>query len=87
MDTVITVIQVGLGVGAILALYRVVRGPELADRMIALDLILLLLAGGIAVHAARDGSENFVPVLIVVALVAFVGTVLTARFVEWRDTQ
>lgn len=87
MDTVITIIQVGLGAGAAVALYRVVRGPELADRMIALDLILLLLAGGIAIHAARDGSENFIPVLIVVALVAFVGTVLTARFVEWRDTQ
>ena len=87
MDTAITVVQVGLGAGALLALYRVLRGPELADRMIALDLILLLLAGGIAAHTARDGSENFVPVLIVVALVVFVGTVLAAKFIEWRDTQ
>ena len=87
MDIVITAVQLGLGAGALLALYRVIRGPELADRMIALDLILLLLAGGIAAHTARGGSEDFVPVLIVVALVAFVGTVLAARFIEWRDTR
>ena len=86
MEAIITAIQLALGAAALLALIRALRGPNLADRIIALDLVLLLLAGGIAAQGARRGSELFVPVLVVVALVAFAGTVLVARFVEWRDT-
>ena len=55
--------------------------------LIALDLLLFLLAGAVAAQSAREGSEYFVPVLLVVSLVAFAGTVLVARFIEWRDAQ
>jgi multicomponent Na+:H+ antiporter subunit F len=85
MGSAVTVVQVILGIGAGLALLRAVRGPDLVDRIVALDLVLLLLAGGLAAHGARAGSELYVAVLIVVALVAFAGTVLVARFIEWRD--
>lgn len=87
MDLVITIAQMALAAGALLAMARAVRGPTLADRIVALDLILLLLAGGVAAHGARTGTELFVPALIVVALVAFAGTVIVARFIEWRDIQ
>jgi multicomponent Na+:H+ antiporter subunit F len=85
MGGVVTIVQILLGFGALLALIRAVRGPDLVDRIVALDLVLLLLAGGLAAHGARTGSELYVAVLIVVALVAFAGTVLVARFIEWRD--
>ena len=85
MGGVVTVVQLMLGIGAGLALLRAVRGPNLVDRIVALDLVLLLLAGGLAAHGARTGSELYVSVLIVVALVAFAGTVLVARFIQWRD--
>ncbi len=85
MGNVVTAVQVVLGVGAGLALVRAVRGPNLVDRIVALDLVLLLLAGGLAAHGARTGSELYVAVLIVVALVAFASTVVVARFIEWRD--
>ena len=85
MDLVITIAQLALAVAALLAMARAVRGPTLADRIVALDLVLLLLAGGVAAHGARSGTELFVPALIVVALVAFVSTVVVARFIEWRD--
>jgi len=85
MGSVVTLVQVMLSIGAGLALLRAVRGPNLVDRIVALDLVLLLLAGGLAAHGARAGSELYVAVLIVVALVAFAGTVLVARFIEWRD--
>lgn len=81
-----TIIQVLLGAGALLALVRAIRGPNLVDRIVALDLVLLLIAGAVAAHGARNGTQAYVAVLIVVALVAFTGTVLVARFVEWRDT-
>ena len=84
MESLITAIQVILGI-AFMALIRASRGPNHVDRIVALDLVLLLVAGGLAVHGARAGSELFVAAVIVVALVAFVGTVVVARFIEWRD--
>lgn len=86
MDLVVTVIQATLGVAALLSAIRAVRGPNLADRIVALDLVLLLLAGGIAAEGARTGQATFFPVLVVVALVATAGSLLVARFIEWRDT-
>jgi multicomponent Na+:H+ antiporter subunit F len=85
VDMLVTAVQVLLGLGAIVALVRGVRGPQLVDRMVALDVVLLLLAGSAAVAAARGGRQDLVPVVIVVALVAFASTVLVARFIEWRD--
>lgn len=87
MDAVVTVAQLALSAAAFFALVRAVRGPTLADRIIALDLVLLLLAGGVAAHGARTDTELFVPLLIVVALVAFTGTLVVARFIEWRDSK
>ena len=87
MDLVVTIAQLALAAAALLAMARAVRGPTLADRIVALDLVLLLLAGGVAAHGARSGTELFVPALIVVALVAFVSTVVVARFIEWRDSK
>ena len=85
LDSLIFGVQAVLGLGAVLALIRAIRGPELADRIIALDLILLLLAGGLAAEGARNPAGTYVPVVIVATLIAFAGTVLVARFIEWRD--
>ncbi|MDJ0665137.1 MAG: monovalent cation/H+ antiporter complex subunit F [Acidimicrobiia bacterium] len=85
MTTFITVIQVLLGFGAGLLILRAWKGPDLVDRIVALDLVLLMLAGGLAAEAARTGSQFYIAAVIVVALIAFAGTILVARFVEWRD--
>jgi multicomponent Na+:H+ antiporter subunit F len=83
----VTIIQSVLAAGAVLALFRAVRGPNIIDRAIALDVVLLLLAGGLAAQEARAGTELFLPVIVVVALVGFAGTIIVARFIEWRDTE
>lgn len=87
MQLVITLVQVLLGVGAVFALYRLVRGPRLADRANALDVLLLLLASGVAANEAQQGGEVFTPVLIVVALMAFLATATIARYAEWREEE
>ena len=87
MDTVVTATQIVLALAALLAVARAVKGPAIVDRIVAVDLILLLLAAGVGAEAARSGSEVFSAIAIVVALVAFAGTVLVARFVEWRDVE
>ncbi len=86
MEGIVLAVQVVLGIAGLAALVRIVRGPQLADRMIALDLLLLLLAGGIAT-AGHPEEDLLVPVLIVVTLIAFAGTIIVARFIEWRDAE
>ena len=67
--------------GALLALVRVARGPSLLDRVLATETLLAIVAGGVAVHAALAREPAFVPVLVVVALLGFLGTVAVARYV------
>ncbi len=86
IDVVITAAQVLLGLGAVLATTRAIRGPQLVDRIVAVDAVLLMIAAAVAVETARGERSYLAPVVLVVALVAFTGTVLVARFIEWRDT-
>ena len=73
-----------LGLAALLAALRVLRGPSLADRVVALELLTTLgvgLASGLAVQA---GEAVFLDLALVLALVAFLGTVAFARYIEKR---
>jgi multicomponent Na+:H+ antiporter subunit F len=70
-----------LGGGALLALARMARGPSLLDRVVAIDTLLIIIAAGIAVHAALQRDPTLVPVLVVVSLLAFVGSVSVARYI------
>ncbi len=67
--------------GALLTTVRVVRGPSLLDRVVATETLLAIVTVGIAVHAALSRQVAFVPVLVVVALLGFLGAVAVARYV------
>lgn len=69
--------------GALL-LVRLVRGPSVPDRVVALDGLLVVVLNGIALQAVLQRSDVFLRVLVVVALLGFVATVTAARFVERR---
>ncbi len=84
MRIVTTLAFAGILVSAVLCMVRLVRGPSLADRIVALDALLILVVSGIAVDAARTGEGTYLDVLVVAALLGFVGTVNVARFIERR---
>ena len=63
-----------------LAFIRLVRGPQAADRVVALDLISVLIVAFLAAYAVHAGDTSFLDVAIAYALVAFLGTVALARF-------
>ncbi|MBT8166076.1 MAG: cation:proton antiporter [Acidimicrobiia bacterium] len=71
-----------LAVAAVAAVFRVVRGPSVADRMVALDTLLFVGVAGIGAYIARTGETTFVPVLVMAVLTAFVSTVVVARYIE-----
>ena len=73
------------GVAFILAFFRLIRGPSLPDRVVALDLIGVLAVGFIAVYDIATEQPILLDAATVVALVAFLGTVAFARYVERKS--
>ena len=65
-------------------LYRVLRGPSVPDRVVALDGVLSVVVSGIIVAAAFADSGITLSTVLVVSLVGFVGTVALGRFSERR---
>lgn len=61
---------------------RLLIGPSLADRVAALDVMLIALMSGIAAAAADSGDPVYLELLVVVAIVAFTATVAASRFIE-----
>lgn len=65
--------------------YRLVMGPSLADRVIALNGLVLVGMGAIAAHAAHTGTGAFLPALVALALVGPISSGMIARFIEGRQ--
>jgi multicomponent Na+:H+ antiporter subunit F len=76
-----------LSVAAVLAVAKVLVTRSLADRVIALDLLVVIALIAISGDAARRGSGDFLDVLVVVALLGFLATVSVARFIERRGAR
>jgi multicomponent Na+:H+ antiporter subunit F len=71
-----------LPVAAVLTFVRLVKGPTLPDRVIAIDLIGVLLVCLLVVVGGATAQQAFLDVAMVVALISFVGTVAYARYIE-----
>lgn len=80
----ITVATVLLGVGAACFLVRALLGPSLADRVVALDGLVVSIVALVLVESIRTRTAWFLDVAVVVAFVGFLGTVAGARFIERR---
>lgn len=83
-----TLLDGALGVLAaayLLALVRVGLGPTLADRVVASELGLAVLVGGIGLLAVRLESTHFLDAVVLVALLQFVATIALARLLERKE--
>lgn len=66
------------------AFVRLVRGPTLADRVAALDMMTVLIVAFCGLFAIFSDEAAFLDVAIVLALVGFLATVALARYAERR---
>lgn len=71
-----------LALALLLTVVRLVKGPTLPDRVVAMDLVGVLVVGLIVVLAASTGVRAALDAAIVIALVAFVSTVAYGTYVE-----
>lgn len=71
-------------IGAVASVYRIMKGPSLLDRVVATDVLLVVLSSALVLDmAVRDHTDTVILVLLAAA-VGFLGSVTVARFVEDR---
>jgi multicomponent Na+:H+ antiporter subunit F len=85
VSVVFVVVLILLCAAGAFTLVRLLRGPGTLDRIVALDVLVILVVAAAAVYIAiyRDGSN--IPLLAAVALLGFVGSATAARLAERRE--
>ncbi len=68
--------------GMALTLWRLILGPSAADRVIAMDLLSLLVVAFLVALSIHTGESSYLDVAIAYACIAFLGTIALARFVQ-----
>jgi multicomponent Na+:H+ antiporter subunit F len=87
LNIVVIVVGVVFSVAALLAVYRVVRGPGILDRMIASDMLMTTLICILGVEMVVNRHTTLMPVMIGLALTGFLSSVAVARYVSKRRSQ
>lgn len=82
LATAVWITVVLFAASLVCASIRLAIGPSLPDRVVALDLAAVLVVGFVGVFAIATGRAAYLDVAIALALVAFLGTVALARYVE-----
>jgi multicomponent Na+:H+ antiporter subunit F len=87
LDIALYISVVAIGLSLIIAFVRMVLGPTLADRVVALDMMTTLIIAFCGIVSIMTAISAFLDVAIVLALVAFLATVALARYAERRDPE
>ncbi|MDH4280218.1 MAG: monovalent cation/H+ antiporter complex subunit F [Acidimicrobiia bacterium] len=78
----ITVALLAFAFAGLCGVYRLLKGPSLPDRIMALDLLLTSLMGAVVIDAVRRQDTSYLVLPVVLAIIGFTATVAAARFVE-----
>ena len=85
MDATLVLCVGILGVAALLLVVRISLGPTMLDRVVALDVLVAVVICGLALEAAVHRHATTLPILVVLSLLGFVGSVSIARFTPGSD--
>ncbi len=85
LDATILIALALLSISFLITVFRVVIGPTLPDRILALDMLVAVALGFIAVIGIKTGYALYLDIAIALGLVGFLATVAFARFVMSRE--
>ncbi|MBS4176333.1 Na(+)/H(+) antiporter subunit F1 [Lederbergia citrea] len=63
-------------------LYRIIRGPSMPDRVIAMDTLGVNLISGIAITSILLKTKAFLEVILIIGILAFISTIALSKFIE-----
>lgn len=81
IDIVVLAGMVSIFAGMLLCIARLVRGPRLADRALAVDTLGIQLIGFVILLMLHNGTSAFIDGILVLSLIGFAGTVAVAQFI------
>ncbi len=74
-----------LSIALVVVFVRFIKGPTIVDRIVALDLIVTIGIGIISIYSIIYNQPNFLDIALILALIAFLGTVAFTYYLEKRD--
>ncbi len=83
-------VQVAMGmllIGMVMVLFRLAKGPGAADRVIAMDLLSVLVVAFLVVLSIHTRETTYLDVAIAYACIAFLGTIALVRFIYRESLQ
>ncbi|MDN3988722.1 K+/H+ antiporter subunit F [Zwartia vadi] len=85
LEISIKIALVAIGLSMALTLYRLIKGPDAPDRILALDTLYVNAVALLIVLGIYDGSSIYFEAALLIALIGFVATVALARFIARGD--
>lgn len=82
LDIVIRIALFFLALAMVALIYRVIKGPSMPDRIIALDAIGINLVAIIALISIELRTNAFLEIILLIGILAFIGTVAFAKYLE-----
>ena len=74
-----------VGLAMLLALYRLLRGPSVPDRILALDTMFVCAIALLVLFGMHLGTAVYFEAALIIAMLGFVGTVVLSKYVLRRD--
>lgn len=87
MPIVYLVVGVAFTAAALIALYRILVGPRILDRMIGSDMLMTTLICVVGVQMVVTGSIISVPIMLALAVTGFLSSIAVARYVSRRRSK
>lgn len=81
-DLVIKISLLLVAISTLLFIYRLIKGPSIPDRVIALDAIGINLIAMTAITSIALNTMAFVEVILLLGILAFIGTVAFSKYLE-----
>ncbi|MET0843346.1 MAG: monovalent cation/H+ antiporter complex subunit F [Mycetocola sp.] len=85
MEIPLIIAGVLFSIGGVAALYRIIRGPSLLDRVIASDVFIVTIMCVLGTEMSLNHHTDTLPVMLILAAFGFVGSVSFARFMAQQD--
>lgn len=71
-----------LALSALMAIWRLLAGPSILDRVISFDMVAICIVGMIILISVRAGHPLFIEIMLIFSLLGFVGTIAFVSFLH-----
>ena len=85
IETTIVICMHGVGVAMLLALWRLLRGPSVPDRILALDTLSVTVIALLMLFGMHLDSPIYFEAALIIAMLGFCSTVVLSKYVLRRD--